>query len=234
MKQSQRGLLDVGTFPSESHKAETKSGTCPYLLPDPRVTNEASEKGWLSRPFSPREAPPSCGVTDSCLRNPLRYIWKRECTSPRLICSVATHCATYSSNVLLPSGEMHAPPEKQNLSATLHWPEVSCQAEWGPVHSLHETERACHGAGVRDAREESDGRELGSAALIPAFPCTAFPGRLLASPGCLTAVACGSATPVLNPSDFPLFACIPVGSDWQQSGIFNPDSTPSAWMMLGK
>lgn len=70
-------------------------------------------------------------------------------------------------------------------------------------------------AGVGDAREESGRRELGSAALIPVFPCTAFPGRFLASPGCLTAVACGSATPLLNPIDFPLFAYIPVGSGWQ-------------------
>lgn len=104
----------------------------------------------------------------------------------------------------------------------------------GPADSLNEPEGACHMGSGRRCWGGEPREGAGSAALIPVFPCTAFPGRLLASQSCLTTAASGSATPLLNPSDLQLLAYFPVGSSWHQAGIFNPDSATSAWITPGK
>lgn len=130
--------------PSESDKAETKSGTCPHLLLTWEWQIRPQERGWLFRQFSPCVSTPvSCGTTDSCFKYPLRYIWKRDFYKPHLSCFVITHCATYS-NILLLLGEMQFPSEKQSPPANLHWPKVSRPGKAEPADSLNKMTRTCH------------------------------------------------------------------------------------------
>ena len=148
----------------------------------------------------------SCGATASCFKYPLRYIWERDFYKPHLSCFVITHCATYSNILLLP-GEMQSPTEVQRPSATRRWPQVSCPNKAEPADSLNKTSHVV----MRAVGEEG---RLGLGTLIPVFGCLASLWRLLASHHCITRVASGNATPLLNPNDLQLFAYFPVGSSW--------------------
>lgn len=144
------------------------------------------------------------------------YLEKRF-YKPHLSRFVVIHCATYSNVPQLP-WEMQSPSEKHSPSATLVASATpatlksAARAEQDLMIPLMELKGPVMwavyvGGGVvtwavgRDAQEGRRGEEmrLGSTALIPIFPCSAFPWRLLASQGCIITAASGSVTALLNP-----------------------------------
>lgn len=161
----------------------------------------------------PTRHPVSCGGSNSCLKYPLRYIWKRNFYKPHLSCSVIIHCAT-SSNVLPLSGEMWSPREKLRASATPHWLAVSCPGRAEPADSPSEAKRGLpHGQG-----EEVPLNGRGSlVALAPAFWYSASWRPLAHHRHCLHGGL--GLCHLLN--DVQLFLYLLVCSSWQQVGIFN-------------
>lgn len=169
----------------------------------------------------------SWGATNSCLKCPLRYIWKRDFRKPYLSCSVITHYATYSSVLLLP-GEMQTPGEKQRV------PLPPCA---GPKSAALTKQNLLtpfikHNWGLSHGHT-GEGR-LGLVALIPPSVAHLLLGDSWRVTAAITKVASGGATPLLNPNDLLLLTDFPVGSTWQQAGILNQDSTTRSRIRLGK